>query len=101
LAFNQKNTRKNLENKHTLLVLDPQKILKSRRYLKQIASSTNKIYQPKFTHSNTKDLPEGSNTPPLCEELPIDGIGTLKPGFVIPDFKTETFSIVSFTNRGK
>jgi hypothetical protein len=49
LAFNQNNTRKNPDNKQTSLVPDPEKILKSRRYLKQTASSTNKIYQPKFT----------------------------------------------------
>jgi hypothetical protein len=62
---------------------------------------TNTICQPKFTLSNTKDLLEGSNNTPICGELSADGIETLEPGFVIPDFKTETFSTVSFTNRGK
>ena len=54
MAFSRRNTRKNPNDKQTMPVSDPKKILKPRRYLKQTTASTSKIYQPKPTQSNAK-----------------------------------------------
>jgi hypothetical protein len=93
--------RRNPDDKQTLPVPDPEKNLKSRRYLKKTVSSTNRFYQPKTVESNTSDLFEGSNTPSYHGGLPTNKITTFEPGLVLPDFKTEIFPIVSFTNKGK
>jgi hypothetical protein len=95
LASNRNNTRKNPDNKQTSLVSNPEKLLKTRRYLKQTVSSTSKIYQPKSTQSNNKDLLEQSNTQLLFRETSIDRIETLETELVLPEFESRNFSNLS------
>jgi hypothetical protein len=54
LAFRRKNTRKNPDDKQTTPVSDPEKLLKTKGYLKKTSASTGKIYQPKVTQVNVK-----------------------------------------------
>jgi hypothetical protein len=52
MAFDRKNTRKNLDEKQTTPFSDPEKLLKPKGYLRQTFASTGKIYQPRVTKIN-------------------------------------------------
>jgi hypothetical protein len=54
LAFRRKNTRKNPDDKQTMPVSDPEKLLKTKGYLRQMSASAGKVYQPKVTQVNVK-----------------------------------------------
>jgi hypothetical protein len=47
-----KNTRKNPNDKQTMPVSDPKKLLKTKGYLRQTSASAGKVYQPKVSQVN-------------------------------------------------
>jgi hypothetical protein len=65
LAISRKNTRKNPDDKQTSPVSDPEKILKSRRSLRQVISPIHTICQPDFTQLNVQETLERSVSLPL------------------------------------
>jgi hypothetical protein len=70
LASSRKNTRKNPDTKQTSPVSNPEKILKSRKYLKQNLLSTFNTNQSNFTKSNSSESFERSlSLPPSFESF--------------------------------
>jgi hypothetical protein len=81
LAISHKNTRKNLDSKQTSPVSDPEKILKSRKSLKQVFLSTYTIDQPNFTQSNSSETLERSlSLPPSFDTFSFPEVSS-------PDFR--------------
>jgi hypothetical protein len=49
MAFIQRNTRNNPDDRQTMPIFDPEKILKPWGHLKKTTASISKVYQPKTT----------------------------------------------------
>jgi hypothetical protein len=104
LASSQRNTRQNPDDKQTTHVLDPEKILETRGFLKQTIA----VYQPKYTQSKAKiplqmiNLQEVS-TQTLFEETSAKTVEaeTIKPNLVFPEVKFETHLTTSYVSEGE
>ena len=108
MAFSRRNTKRNADDKQTMPISDPKKKLKPRGYLKQAINSTSKVYQPKPTQSNTKVLSEQLTLQEVSTQIHLGETSNdrvedeiINPELGLPEIKTKTYSIASFTNKGK
>jgi hypothetical protein len=108
MGFSRRNTRKNLDDKQTTSISDPEFFFKPRGYLKQTTTYTSKVYQPKLTQSNAKVPPEKfisqeGSTKIHFEETSTDRIEAefIDPELVLPEIENEIDSISSLTKKGK